>query len=51
MVQKGAIKIQYVGIDEQVADIMTKPLSQMNFNYLRDNLAVVQKEFPRKEEK
>ena len=27
MVQKGAIKLHYVGSNEQVADILTKPLS------------------------
>ena len=27
MVQKGAIKLQYVCIDEQVVDLLTKPLS------------------------
>ena len=51
MVQKGAIKLQYVGTDEQVADILTKPLSRMKFEYFRDKLGVVRKDFPRKEEK
>ena len=41
MAQKGAIKIQYVSIDEQVADVLTKPLSQVKFEYLHDNLGVV----------
>ena len=27
MIQKGAIKLQYVSIDEQVADVLTKPVS------------------------
>ena len=27
MVQKGAIKLQYVSTDEQVVDVLTKPLS------------------------
>jgi hypothetical protein len=31
MVQSGAIKLQYVSIDEQVVDVMTKPLSHVNF--------------------
>ena len=51
MVQKGAIKLQYVGTDEQVADILTKPLSRMNFEYFRDKLGVVWKDFSCKEEK
>ena len=50
MVQKGAIKLHYVSTDEQVADVLTKPLSQVKFEYFRDKLGVVQKYFPRKEE-
>ena len=33
MMQKGAIKLQYVSTDEQVADILTKPLSQVKFEH------------------
>jgi hypothetical protein len=29
MVERGAIKLQYVGTDEQVADVLTKPLSRV----------------------
>ena len=43
IVQKGAIKIQYVSTDEQVANVLTKPLSCVNFEYLRDKLGVVRK--------
>ena len=50
MVQKGAIKFQYVSTDEQVADVLTKPLSRVKFEYFRDNLGAVRKDFPRKEE-
>ena len=31
MVQKGAIKLQYVGTNEQVVAILAKPLSRMKF--------------------
>ena len=41
MVQKGAIKLQYVGTNEQVADILAKPLSRMKFEYFHDKLGVV----------
>ena len=51
MVQKGAIKLQYVSIDEQVIDILTKPLSRMKFEYLFYKLGVVWKDFPCREEK
>ena len=50
MVQKGAIKLQYVSIDEQVADVLTKSLSRVKFEYFHDKLGVVRKDFPRKEE-
>ena len=41
MMQKGAIKLQYVSIDEQVADVLMKPLSRVKFKYFRDKLSVV----------
>ena len=41
MVQKGAINIQYVSIDEQVADVLNKPLSQVKFEHFCDKLDVV----------
>ena len=50
MEQKGAIKLQYVSTDEQVADVLTKPLSQVKFEYFRDKLGVVRKDFPHREE-
>jgi hypothetical protein len=31
MVQRGAIKLQYVSTHEQVVDVLTKPLSRVNF--------------------
>ena len=46
MVEKGVVKLQYVSIDEQVADVLTKSLSQVKFGYFRDKLGVV----PRKRE-
>ena len=50
MIQKEAIKLQYVSTNEQVVDVLTKPLSQVNFEYFSDNIGVVWREFPRKEE-
>ena len=46
MVQKGAVKLQYVPTDEHVVDVSTKPLSRVKFEYFRDKLGVIQKEFP-----
>jgi hypothetical protein len=50
MVQRGAIKLHYVGTDEQVVDVLTKSLSRVNFKHFRDKLGVVRKELPRKGE-
>jgi len=46
MVEKGAVELQYVATDEQVADV----LSKVKFEYFRDKLGVVQKDVPRKRE-
>ena len=50
MMQKVAIKLQYVSTDERVADVLTKPLSRVNFKYFLDKLGVVRKGLPRKGE-
>jgi hypothetical protein len=47
MVQKVVVKLQYVTRDEQIADVLTKPLSRVKFEYFKDKLGVVQKGFPR----
>jgi hypothetical protein len=33
MVQRGALKLQYISTDEQVVDVLTKPLSRVKFEY------------------
>ena len=33
MVKKGAVKLKCVPIEEQVADVLTKPLSRVKFEY------------------
>ena len=40
-VQKGAVKLQYLPTDEQVADILTKSLGKSKFEYFRDKMGVV----------
>jgi hypothetical protein len=50
MVQRGAIKLQYISMDEQVVDVLTKPLSRVKFEYFRDKLGIVRKDLPRKGE-
>ena len=47
MVQKGAVKLQYISTDEQIADILTKPLSKVKFEYFRDKLGVIENVSPR----
>jgi hypothetical protein len=50
MLQRRAIKLQYVSTIEQVADVLTKPLSHVNFDHFQDKIGVVQKDLPRKGE-
>jgi hypothetical protein len=33
MVQRGAIKLQYVGGDEQVVDVLIEPMSRVKFEH------------------
>jgi hypothetical protein len=46
MVQRGALKLLYVSIDEQVVDVLTKPLSRVKFEHFRDKLGIVRKDPP-----
>ena len=41
MVQRGEVKLQYVAMDEQIADVLTKPLSRVNFEYFIERLGVI----------
>jgi len=42
MVQKDDICLQYILIEEQIADIFTKPLTMVKFVYFRDKLGMVE---------
>jgi hypothetical protein len=42
MMQRGAVDLHYISIDEQIADILTKPLSRVRYEYFRDKLGVMQ---------
>jgi hypothetical protein len=46
MAQRGALKLEYISTDEQVADVLTKPLSHVKFEHFRDKLGIVQKDPP-----
>ena len=48
MVQRGAVKLYYVATDEQIADVLTKPLARVKFEYFRKKLGVHQIEVPSK---
>ena len=50
IVHKGVVKLKYVPTKEQVADVLTKPLACVNFEYFQDKLGVVRKELPWKKE-
>jgi hypothetical protein len=42
MVQRRTIKLQYIRTDEQIADILTKPLSLGKFVYFQDKLGMAE---------
>ena len=39
--QKGAVKLQYVATEEYIADVLTKPLARVKFEYFREKLGVL----------
>ena len=47
---KGVVKLKSVPIEERVADVLTKPLARVKFEYFRDKLGVVRKDLSRKRE-
>ena len=48
MVQRGAVKLQYVVMDEQIADVLMKPLDRLKLEYFRERLGVLQIKVPSK---
>ena len=50
MVMKGYVKLEYIATDEQVSDVLTKPLAREKFEYFHEKLGVIEKDFPRKRE-
>ena len=42
------MKLQYAATDEKIADVLTKPLARVKFEYFRENLGVLQIEVPPK---
>jgi hypothetical protein len=50
LVKNGVVKLHYIGTNKQIADVLTKPLSKVEFEYFRDKLGMVQKDFTHKRE-
>ena len=42
------MKLQYVAMEEKIANVLTKPLARVKFEYFRENLGVLQIEVPPK---
>ena len=42
------MKLQYVVMEEQIANVLTKPLARVKFKYFKENLGVLQIEVPSK---
>ena len=41
MVQQGVVRLHHIGTDEQVADILTKPLGKVKFLTFHEKLGIV----------
>ena len=50
MVHKRVVRLQFISIDEQIVDVLTKTLSRVKFVYFRDKLGVMQNVFLAKRE-
>ena len=50
MVQRGAVKLEYVATGEHIVDVLIKPLARVKFEYFMENLGVLQIEVPSKGE-
>ena len=48
MVQRGAVNLYYVAMDEKIADVLTKPLAIVKFEYFKEKLGVLEIEVPSK---
>ena len=42
MVQRGAVRLDHIGTDEQVVDILTKPVGKVMFLTFCENLGIVE---------
>ena len=40
IVQKGAVELQYISTNEQIVDVLTRPLPRVKFEYFHRRLGV-----------
>ena len=45
MVQRGAARLDHIGTDEQVADILTKPMGKVKLLTFRESLGIVERPY------
>jgi len=45
MVQRGTVRLDHIGTDEQVTDILTMPLGKVMFLTFRENLGIVERPY------
>ena len=45
MVQRSAVRLDHIGIDEQFKDILTNPLGKVKFLTFRENLGIVERPY------
>ena len=45
MVQRGVVRLDHIATDEQVADILTKPLGKVKFLTFREKLGIVERPY------
>ena len=45
MVQQGTVRLDHIGTDEQVVDILTKPLGKVKFLTFREKFGIVERPY------
>ena len=45
MVQRSVVRLNHIGINEQVTDILTKPLGKVKFLNFREKLGIVERPY------
>jgi hypothetical protein len=47
MVQRGVVELQYISMDEKIANITINPFPRVKYGYFRDKLGVLSNVYPR----